>query len=116
MCAYTHICYSVNVRAHGEEVMRLNTPRDLGLYVRERRRRLGLTQADLSASAQVSRRWVSDLEAGKSTAEVGLVFKVLHALDVRLDAAPNERGPDDIDLDDLLHVPAPSRAKASGRG
>jgi len=64
--------------------MRLNNARDLGLYVRDRRRRLGLTQAGLAASAQVSRRWLSDLEAGKPTAEVGLVFKVLHALDLAL--------------------------------
>lgn len=96
--------------------MRLNTPRDLGLYIRDRRRALDLTQAGLAASAEVSRRWLSELEAGKSTAEVGLVFKVLHALDVRLDAAPEERGPDDIDLDDLLRLPGPSRAGAAIRG
>jgi transcriptional regulator with XRE-family HTH domain len=96
--------------------MRLNTPRDLGLYIRDRRRALALTQAGLAASAAVSRRWLSELEAGKSTAEVGLVFRVLHALDVRLDAAPEERGPDDIDLDDLLRVPGPGRAKAAGGG
>ena len=96
--------------------MRLNTPRDLGLYIRDRRRALDLTQAGLAASAGVSRRWLSELEAGKSTAEVGLVFKVLHALDVRLDAAPEERGPDDIDLDDLLRLPGPGRAGAAIRG
>jgi y4mF family transcriptional regulator len=84
--------------------MRLNNIRDLGLYVRNRRRRLGITQASLAASAQVSRRWLSDLEAGKPTAEVGLVFKVLHALDVALDASPVEWGPDDIDLDDVLRT------------
>jgi y4mF family transcriptional regulator len=91
--------------AHTSEVaMRLNNPRDLGLYVREVRRRLGLTQAELTASAQVSRRWLSDLEAGKATAEVGLVFKVLHALGLALDVSPVEFGPGDIDLDDLLRT------------
>jgi HTH-type transcriptional regulator / antitoxin HipB len=91
--------------------MRLNNTRDLGLYVRDRRRRLGITQADLAASAQVSRRWLSDLEAGKPTAEVGLVFKVLHALDVAVDASPVEWGPDDINLDDLLRT----RGQTGGR-
>jgi y4mF family transcriptional regulator len=91
--------------------MRLNNTRDLGLYVRDRRRRLGLTQADLATSAQVSRRWLSDLEAGKPTAEVGLVFKVLHALDVAVDASPVEWGPDDINLDDLLRT----RGQTGGR-
>jgi y4mF family transcriptional regulator len=93
--------------------MRLNTPRDLGLYIRDRRRGLGLTQAGLATAAHVSRRWLSELEAGKSTAELGLVFKVVHALDLRLDAAPNERGPDDIDLDDLLRVSPPGRTGAA---
>jgi y4mF family transcriptional regulator len=102
--------------AHTSEVaMRLNNARDLGLYVRDRRRLLGLTQADLAASAQVSRRWLSDLEAGKPTAEVGLVFKVLHALDVALDASPNELGPDDIDLDAVLGLHRGGR-KETGRG
>src|SRR5215813_15442294 len=88
----------------GGVAMRLNNTRDLGLYVRDRRRRLGVTQADLAASAQVSRRWLSDLEAGKPTAEVGLVFKVLHALTVALDVTPLEYGPGDIDLDEVLRA------------
>jgi y4mF family transcriptional regulator len=80
--------------------MRLTTARDLGMYVRDRRRRLGLTQAELSAKAEVSRRWLSDLEAGKPTAEIGLVFKALYALDLSLEARPAE--PPDIDLDKVL--------------
>jgi HTH-type transcriptional regulator / antitoxin HipB len=84
--------------------MRINSTRDLGLFVRSRRRRLNLTQLDLASSAQVSRRWLSDLEAGKPTAEVGLVFKVLHALDIALDASPDERAPGDIDLDEVLRT------------
>ena len=96
--------------------MRLNNTRDLGLYVRDRRRRLGITQADLAASAQVSRRWLSDLEAGKPTAEVGLVFKVLHALDVALDTSPVEWGLGDIDLDDVLRTQGQLGGGETGRG
>lgn len=84
--------------------MILNNARNLGLYVRDRRRRLGLTQVDLAASAQVSRRWLSDLEMGKPTVEVGLVFKVLHALEVALDVTPIEYGPGDINLDEVLRA------------
>jgi HTH-type transcriptional regulator / antitoxin HipB len=102
--------------AHTSEVaMRLNNVRDLGLYVRDRRRRLGLTQAELAASAQVSRRWLSDLEAGKATAEVGLVFKVLHALGLAVDISPVEFGPGDIDLDVVL-APHHGGGKEQGRG
>jgi len=86
--------------------MRLASVRDLGLYVRDRRRRLGMTQADLSASAHVSRRWLSDLEAGKPTAEIGLVFKILKALDLILEASPPVLGPDDINLDDVIRAHA----------
>lgn len=82
--------------------MRIASIRDLGLLVRDRRRALGRTQAELAAAARVSRRWLSDLEAGKATAEVGLVFRTLHALELMLDIRPVERGPHDVDLDALL--------------
>jgi y4mF family transcriptional regulator len=102
--------------AHTSEVaMRLNSTRDLGLHVRDIRRRLGLTQAQLAESAQVSRRWLSDLEAGKATAEVGLVFKVLHALGLALDVSPVEFGPGDVDLDEVLRVSHEAGRKEPGR-
>jgi len=101
MCTYAHTSHDVNVRAHDWGAMRLSNAWDLGLYVREQRRRLGMTQADLCASAQVSRRWLSGLEAGKPTAEIGLVFRVLHALDVTLEVAPTKYGLDNINLDDV---------------
>ena len=93
--------------------MRLNNARDLGLYVRNRRHRLDTTQAELATSAQVSRRWLSDLEAGKPTAEVGLVFRVLHALNIVLDAAPAQRPPGRVDLDELLRAGHPGRGEAN---
>lgn len=96
--------------------MRLNNARDLGLYVRDRRRRLNLTQVQLAGSAQVSRRWLSDLEAGKATAEIGLVFKVLHALEVALDASPVERDAGDIDLDDIFRTRAQLDEEEARRG
>ena len=61
-----------------------------------------MTQTDLTAVAGVSRRWLSDLEAGKATAEIGLVMKTLHALGLVLEASPYEPGPDHVDLDELL--------------
>ncbi|MCM4079475.1 helix-turn-helix domain-containing protein [Paractinoplanes hotanensis] len=80
--------------------MRLSNSTDLGLYLRERRRAAGMTQVQLADRAGVSRRWLSDLEAGKPTAEVGLVFKVVSALglliDVRVEPEP------EIDLDAYL--------------
>jgi y4mF family transcriptional regulator len=92
--------------------MRLNNARDLGLYIRSLRHRLGTTQAELATSAQVSRRWLSDLEAGKPTAEVGLVFRVLHALNVVLDASPAQRAPGRVDLDELPQAGRPDGGDA----
>jgi HTH-type transcriptional regulator / antitoxin HipB len=82
--------------------MRLSTPRDLGLYIRDRRRFLGITQDRLGEEARVSRRWLSEIEAGKPTAEIGLVFNVLHALNLTLEASPTVVDSDDLDdfLDD----------------
>lgn len=83
--------------------MRITDARDLGLYVRDRRRDLGMTQAELAEAAGVSRRWLLDLETGKETAHVGLVLRTLDALGLTLDVHPDVR-PGDIDLDALLRA------------
>lgn len=80
--------------------MRLGNARDLGIYLRDRRRAAGLNQTDFAATAGVSRRWLSDLEAGKPTIEIGLVFHVIAALGLYVDVQPE---PDtDFDLDAYL--------------
>jgi HTH-type transcriptional regulator/antitoxin HipB len=71
--------------------MRLSNADELGRYVRNQRKAAGLTQTVLAGRAGVSRRWISDLETGKSTAEVGLVFRVIAALGVFLDVRPQPR-------------------------
>jgi len=80
--------------------MRLSSAQDLGRYVRDRRRAAGLSQADLAARATVSRRWLSDLELGKPTVELGLVFKVTSALGLYVDRRPEPEP--EIDLDAYL--------------
>ena len=80
--------------------MRLSDAEDLGRYLRDRRRVAGLSQDDLATRAAVSRRWLSDLEQGKPTVEVGLVFKVIAALGLYLDCRP-EPAPE-FDLDHYL--------------
>ena len=82
--------------------MRLASARDLGLYVRQRRQDLGKSQADLARLAGVSRRWLTALEAGKATAEIGLVLKALAALGVIIDAQVAVAPQGDVDLDQFL--------------
>ena len=89
--------------------MRIASARDLGLYARDRRRDLAMTQTNLAAAAGVSRRWLSDLEAGKATAEIGLVLRTLQALGLALDAEPVDVRVEGIDLDEHL------RALGTGR-
>lgn len=49
----------------------------------------------------MSRRWLSDLEAGKERAEFGLVIQTLHALGMIIDLQPEE-STGQINLDDFL--------------
>ena len=90
----------------------VHTPRTLGRLLRDRRHELHRSQADVASSAGVSRQWLVEVEAGKPTAEVGLLLKVLDEVDLELDARVRRRGhqPDRnprsgavaVDLDDLL--------------
>ncbi|HEX6473362.1 MAG TPA: helix-turn-helix domain-containing protein [Streptosporangiaceae bacterium] len=83
--------------------MRVTTPAELGAYVRQRRRRLRLTQRELADRAGASRQWVVALEAGKGRAELGLVLSTLSALDLDLDLVERrEPGMGPVDLDAIL--------------
>lgn len=58
----------------------------LGPQVRQRRRALGLTQAELANLAGVSPRFVHALETGKASVQLDRVQAVLGVLGLRLDA------------------------------
>jgi y4mF family transcriptional regulator len=62
----------------------INSIRDLVAAARGRRKSLGWTQSELADRAHVSRQWISEFEAGKPTAELGLTIRLLDALDLRL--------------------------------
>jgi HTH-type transcriptional regulator / antitoxin HipB len=84
--------------------------RDLAAAVRGRRQDAGFNQAQLAERAGVSRKWIYEFERGKPTAELGLLLRVLDALDLRLDIRPSppsrpsaqDRGPQTVDLDAVL--------------
>jgi predicted transcriptional regulator len=88
MRTYVHTGYHVHVLAHREVFVRIGNARDLGGYLRDQRRQAGLSQTELCERALVSRRWLSNLEAGKPTAEVGLVLRVVAALDLTVELRP----------------------------
>jgi HTH-type transcriptional regulator/antitoxin HipB len=71
--------------------MRVRTPVDIGLTIRERRRALGLDQAELARRIGVSRQWIVAVEKGKPRAELGLVLRALSALGIALQTDKSKR-------------------------
>ncbi|SHJ05379.1 helix-turn-helix transcriptional regulator [Pseudozobellia thermophila] len=63
----------------------------LSKFVKERRKRLGLTQEDLSFKAGVGLRFVRDLEQGKESLMMDKVNQVLSLFGHELGPLPIER-------------------------
>ena len=57
---------------------------DLGRCIREKRREIGVRQADLAALAGVGTRFLSGVENGKETAEIGKILLVCRRLGLDL--------------------------------
>jgi HTH-type transcriptional regulator/antitoxin HipB len=81
--------------------MKVRSIRDLAAVVRGRRRDLGLSQAELADRAGVSRKWIYQFEAGKPTAELRLILRVLDALGLILDVTYDEQSVPDQPTGDL---------------
>jgi HTH-type transcriptional regulator / antitoxin HipB len=82
--------------------MKISSTRDLAVAVRGRRSSLGLSQADLAKRAGVSRPWLSNVEAGKPTAEFGRIIRLLDALGLSLSLGETGDEVGTTDLDALL--------------
>jgi HTH-type transcriptional regulator/antitoxin HipB len=67
------------------------TPLQLGNYIRQRRRELGLTQEKLAAKVGVRQRTVSDIETS-AAARFDTVLRTLGALDLELVIRPRTKG------------------------
>jgi y4mF family transcriptional regulator len=60
---------------------------DIGRLIREARRRSGIRQEDLALTANVSVKFISDLERGKETAPFLPVLNIVQMLGGRLDVS-----------------------------
>jgi HTH-type transcriptional regulator/antitoxin HipB len=81
----------------------IRTSRELGAAIRRARKERGLSQADLAKRAGVGRPWLSKLETGKRTAEIGRALTVVSVLGLGLVLVPVAcADPRGIDLDSLL--------------
>jgi len=63
----------------------LLTPEELGRIVKRERKAMGLTQADLALTSGTGTRFISDLENGKPTCQIGKTLTVLKTLGLRLE-------------------------------
>jgi HTH-type transcriptional regulator/antitoxin HipB len=64
------------------------TPQDLGAAIRAARQQLGLRQDDVALAAGVGIRFVSELERGKPTAQIGAALRVAASLGLQITAEP----------------------------
>lgn len=62
----------------------IDTPEDLGLLIRKARERRNQSQQNFADLAGVGRRFVSELENGKATLELGKVLKVMRAAGISI--------------------------------
>lgn len=67
------------------------TPLQLGNSIRERRRKLGLSQEQLAAKVGVRQKTVSDIE-GAGTGRLDTLLRALGALDLELVIRPRTKG------------------------
>ncbi|MDI9849509.1 helix-turn-helix domain-containing protein [Rhodoblastus sp. 17X3] len=83
----------------------LRNAEDFGRLIRERRRAEGLTQDQLAARCGVARRFIVELEGGKSTCQLGKALTAALELGVHLGdlaAVEGKRSQADEDRDDPL--------------
>lgn len=64
----------------------------LGTIIRAQRKAKGLTIAELAAHCNVGARFISELENGKETSEIGKTLKVLKRLNLVVTIAPAQAG------------------------
>lgn len=63
-------------------------PEHIGKLVRDTRRAMGVTQAELALAAGTGLRFVIDLEKGKPTCRIGKVLTVLQTLGIQVELTP----------------------------
>jgi HTH-type transcriptional regulator/antitoxin HipB len=62
-----------------------HTPESIGKLIRDTRKKLGVTQKDLALTSGTGLRFLTDLENGKPTCQIGKILIVLHTLGIRID-------------------------------
>ncbi len=69
--------------------MKTTSTEELGIYIRKIRKAQHLTLEEVSNACGVGKRFLSELERGKPTVQLGKVFKILAVLRINLDMSSN---------------------------
>jgi y4mF family transcriptional regulator len=64
------------------------TPQQLGKIIKQTRKQLAVTQADLALTSGTGLRFIGDLENGKPTCQIGKALRVMQTLGIQLEAVP----------------------------
>ena len=94
--------------------MRIHSMADVAAAVRGRRLDRGLSQSELAQRSGISRKWISEFEAGKATAEFALVIRILEALELNLDLSEDTSSAATMSGTGTLSASAAVSSTASG--
>ena len=72
--------------------MMIQSPENIGRYIRNVRKELDVTQKDLALTAGTGLRFIIDLENGKPTCQIGKMLQVLQVLGIQLKLSHTEFG------------------------
>lgn len=94
--------------------MHIRTGKDLGAAIKQARALRRMSQAELAKAIGVSQPRISEIERGSTGVAVGLILRILHALDFTMTIAPvvasasrqseSERQPGFVDLDAIANT------------
>lgn len=63
--------------------------KELGLVIKKQRKSLGLTQTHIALACGVGLRFLSELENGKATCQIGKTLLVIESLGLKIDVSVN---------------------------
>jgi len=72
----------------GVPMTKVENPMEIGRLIRQRRKEAGLTLQDAAGMAGVGVRFLSELERGKATLQIGLAIEVLQLFGLELHIHP----------------------------
>ncbi len=71
--------------------MRITTPATFGAIVKDARKKLHLTQGDLSQKTGINQVTISLLESGNSATRIKTILVLMSALDLEMDISPRNK-------------------------